>query len=214
MEKLKHIRRNYNQSTLLEKNIKSDPYAQFKLWFNQNLKTDIIEPTAVTLASATSKGRPSARVVLLKSFAPDLGFMFFTNYESKKAQDLKENPHAALLFYWPSLERQVRVEGKIKKVSRAISEQYFKSRPRASQLGAWTSEQSKVIPDRTFLEGVLKQLESYFKDEATLPLPPFWGGYTLVPTYLEFWQGRKDRLHDRITYRLFKGQWVIERLAP
>ncbi len=214
MPQLKHIRRNYIKSNLSEKNIKPDPFSQFNLWFKQNLKSDAIEPTAMTLATCTKKGRPSSRVVLLKGFNADIGFMFFTNYESKKAQELNENPHAAVLFYWPALERQVRIEGKVKKVSRAISAQYFQSRPRASQLGAWTSEQSKVIPHRPFLEHILKQLDAYFKDDAVLPLPPFWGGYTLRPTYFEFWQGRPDRLHDRIAYRLVKGDWVMERIAP
>jgi pyridoxamine 5'-phosphate oxidase len=211
---LSSIRKSYEKHTLTESKVAPNPYDQFKTWFSQNLKSDNPEPTAMTLSTATKTGRPSARVVLLKEYDAKQGFCFYTNYESKKGQELKANPYASLLFFWPSLERQIRIEGKVKKVTKANSEAYFQSRPRASQLGAWTSSQSKVIPDRVFIDSVLNQMEEYFKFEKILPLPPFWGGYTLIPTYFEFWQGRRDRLHDRIAYTSKRGNWVIERLSP
>lgn len=212
--KLSTIRKSYEKNILLENKISSDPHQQFKRWFNQNLKSENPEPTAMTLATSTKDGKPSARIVLLKGFDATNGFFFYTNYESRKGIELKANPNASLLFYWPALERQIRIEGKVKKTTKENSTKYFQSRPRASQLGAWTSEQSKVIPNRTFLDTVSKEMNNYFKDEQALPLPPFWGGYSLVPSYFEFWQGRRDRLHDRIVYHLKKGNWVVERLAP
>ena len=211
IKKISHLRNSYEKGALLEKDVSEDPFVQFKKWFNLHLKSDVVEPTAMTLATASKTGRPSARTVLLKGFDLKDGFMFFTNYQSKKGTDLKENPYASLLFYWASTERQIRIEGK---VSRDISAKYFQSRPLPSQLGAWSSEQSKVIPNRAFLEQVKAGMESYFKNSKTLPLPPFWGGYMLVPTYFEFWQGRQDRLHDRISYRLHRKKWIMERLAP
>ncbi|MEP7269662.1 MAG: pyridoxamine 5'-phosphate oxidase [Saprospiraceae bacterium] len=211
---ISHLRRSYTKAFLSEDIAAGNPFDQFNNWFGQNLKTDKHEPTAVILATSNKVGRPSARVVLLKDFDEISGFLFFTNYESRKGHELKSNPYASLLFYWPLLERQIRIEGKVKKVSKEISEKYFQARPRASQFGAWASEQSSVIPHRLFLENTLSNLKKYFSDEDPLPLPPFWGGYTLQPTYFEFWQGRQDRLHDRIIYKYSRKKWLMERLAP
>lgn len=208
------LRKSYQKHDLLEGNIETNPYDQFSKWFNDNLKSNTGEPNAMVLATADHKGKPSSRIVLLKGFLPESGFRFFTNYYSRKAEELKENPQASLLFYWPELERQVRIEGKVKKLSRTQSDEYFQTRPRGSQLGAWTSEQSKPIPDRRFLDEVSQQMEAYFKPYKTIPLPPFWGGYSLVPDYFEFWQGRENRLHDRLVYSLHRKKWLIRRLAP
>ena len=213
-KKISVLRKSYTKHNLLESAVDPDPYSQFTNWFKENLKTNTAEPNAMVLSTADSTGRPSSRIVLLKEFDQLFGFRFFTNYQSRKAGELKVNPHASLLFYWPELERQVRLEGKVKKLSRSISEEYFHSRPRGSQLGAWTSEQSKEIPNRQFLDEVNLQLNNFFKSNKSIPLPPFWGGYTLVPDYFEFWQGREDRLHDRIVYRNYRKKWVISRLAP
>jgi pyridoxamine 5'-phosphate oxidase len=167
---------------------------------------------STTLATATKDGRPSARIVLLKSFS-DLGFVFFTNYLSRKAKELSENPRASLLFYWPQLWRQVRIEGDVEKISAADSESYFESRPLGSKLGAWASHQSEVVENRETLEARFGELEKRFGEE--VPRPEYWGGYRLKPNSIEFWQGRDNRLHDRLRYRLQEdGAWLIERLAP
>ncbi|MDZ4709331.1 MAG: pyridoxamine 5'-phosphate oxidase [Saprospiraceae bacterium] len=213
-KKLSVFRKSYTKHSLLESAVELNPYAQFTLWFKENLKTNTAEPNAMVLATADKEGRPSSRIVLLKEFGQLFGFRFFTNYHSRKAEELKVNPRASLLFYWPELERQVRLEGKVKKLSRSLSDEYFQSRPRGSQLGAWTSEQSKEIPNRQFLDEVNLQLNQYFKPNKSIPLPPFWGGFSLIPDYFEFWQGREDRLHDRIIYRAHRKKWVIGRLAP
>ncbi|MEO5581476.1 MAG: pyridoxamine 5'-phosphate oxidase [Saprospiraceae bacterium] len=212
--KLSTIRKSYVKNTLLEDQVASDPYLQFNQWFHDYIASDPLEPTALTLATSTKDGKPSARTVLLKGYGKEQGFLFYTNYGSRKGIEIKSNPHGALLFFWPAREQQIRVEGKIKKTSKIVSEEYFQSRPRASQLSAWTSEQSTEIPNRKYLDQVLNQMEAFFKDQAMLPLPPFWGGFSLIPAYFEFWQGRPDRLHDRITYSLKRGKWVISRLAP
>lgn len=198
----------------MEDQVASDPYLQFNQWFHDYISSDPVEPTAMTLATSTTDGKPSARTVLLKGYDKKNGFLFYTNYRSRKGIEIKSNPRGALLFFWPASEQQIRVEGKIKKTSKSLSEEYFQSRPRTSQLSAWTSEQSTEIPNRIYLDQVLNQMEAFFKDQASLPLPPFWGGYSLLPSYFEFWQGRPDRLHDRIVYSLKKGKWVISRLAP
>lgn len=208
------LRKSYQKHSLSEADVTVNPFDQFGKWFAENLKTNRDEPNAMVLSTADDRGRPSSRIVLLKEFGPDTGFQFFTNYQSRKAQDLKVNPKASLLFYWPELERQVRVEGSVKKLSRSLSESYFHSRPRGSQVGSWTSEQSKLIPSRQYLDEVNAQLAIYFKSFQTIPLPPFWGGYSLVPHYFEFWQGRADRLHDRIEYKYYRKKWLIHRLSP
>lgn len=173
-----------------------------------------MEPTAMTLSTATRNGKPSSRVVLLKGFDAIHGFMFYTNYESRKAQEIKDNPHASILFYWPDEERQIRVEGKIKKLPKPFNETYFHQRPRSSRIGAWSSAQSKTLRDRKDLDHLVELMGEYFGDVKPIPLPPFWGGYGLAPSYFEFWQGRPSRLHDRMIYKKVKTEWKIERLYP
>lgn len=210
---LADLRTDYRKSSLNEKEMEDNPFRQFKKWFTEALDCHIDEVNAMTLATASADGRVSARIVLLKDFDAE-GFYFFTNYESKKGNQIKENPHGALVFFWKELERQVRIEGLIRESTTDKSSQYFNSRPEGSRLSAWASPQSKVIPDRSFLERELNVLTEKYKNEA-IPKPDFWGGYILQPTLIEFWQGRSNRLHDRIQYLLSgEGKWVIERLAP
>jgi len=199
---------------LTKDNIDANPIRQFQRWYDEVRANGVSEQDAIsmTLATATRDGRPSARVVLLKSFS-DLGFVFFTNYLSRKAKELSENPRASLLFYWSQLWRQVRIEGDVEKISAADSEAYFQSRPLGSKLGAWTSNQSEVVENRETLEARFGELEKRFGEE--VPRPEHWGGYRLRPNSVEFWQGRDNRLHDRLRYRLREnGEWLIERLAP
>jgi pyridoxamine 5'-phosphate oxidase len=186
--------------------------AQFGRWFEQATHAGLLEPSAMTLATATPDGHPSARMVLLRGF-DQRGFCFYTNYESRKAAELAANPRAALVFWWDALERQVRIEGRVEPTSRAESEAYFTSRPPGSQLSAAASPQSRVIDDRATLERRVTELATSLSD-GQLPLPDFWGGYRLTPEVVEFWQGRPNRLHDRLRYRRAGDAWVIERLAP
>lgn len=212
---LSAMRQNYKQESLTEHDVSSDPFIQFRDWFKEAMDGQVMEPNAMTLATATASGRPSARIVLLKSFDHQ-GFVFFTNYESHKANHLAENPNAALLFCWLELERQIRIEGRVEKVDEAESLEYFQSRPKESQIGAWASPQSRVIPNRSFIEEKVQAIQNqYFTDEL-LPLPPFWGGYRVIPDRFEFWQGRESRLHDRIVYQQAPGkqEWQIVRLGP
>jgi pyridoxamine 5'-phosphate oxidase len=198
---------------LTKDNIDANPIRQFQTWFDEERARGVSEQdaTSMTLATASRDGRPSARIVLLKSF-DDGGFVFYTNYLSRKANELDENPQACLLFYWSSFWRQVRIDGTVEKVSAEESETYFQSRPLGSKLGAWASNQSIVITGRESLEARFAEFEKRFG--ADVPRPPHWGGYRLKPTAIEFWQGRDNRLHDRLLYRLESGAWVIERLAP
>ena len=206
------IRKEYALTQLNESEVSENPITQFGIWFDDALKGEISESNAMVLATATPDGRPSARVVLLKGFDEN-GFSFFTNYQSRKATQLEQNSYAAIVFYWPELERQIRIEGKIGRVSDQESDDYFNTRPEGSKIGAWTSPQSRVIPGRNFLESIKTIIESLFTGK-TISRPANWGGYCLTPYLLEFWQGRPNRLHDRIQYTLTKNKWVIERLAP
>jgi pyridoxamine 5'-phosphate oxidase len=205
------LRKDYTQAGLEQGD--PSPFKQFELWFNQALAADLLEPNAMTLATVTSEGRPDARIVLLKGFDAR-GFVFYTNYRSQKGQELAANPHAALVFLWGDLERQVRVVGRVEKATDLEADTYFQSRPLGSRLGAWASTQSEVIPSREFLEARMVALEAEYQGRE-IPRPDHWGGLRVVPTEMEFWQGRPSRLHDRLRYRLQEnGVWVIDRLAP
>jgi pyridoxamine 5'-phosphate oxidase len=230
------LRREYNLAGLRRRDLEADPIRQFKGWFEQangarasgrfqkffvNLYKSFlglggsapVDVNAMTLATADKEGRPSARVVLLKG-VDERGFFFFTNYDSRKGHELTENPQAALVFYWPDLERQVCVAGEASKLPLAESEEYFRSRPRGARIGAWASKQSEVLRDRAALEETWQKLEAQYPGEQ-VPMPPYWGGYILSPTRIEFWQGRPNRLHDRFRYtKVTGGTWQIERLSP
>jgi pyridoxamine 5'-phosphate oxidase len=207
------IRREYEREGLSEGDLAADPVEQFQLWLDQALAVEPRDFTAMTLATADRVGRPSARIVLLKGF-DERGFVFFTNYESDKARELAENPRAALVFYWAVLDRQVRIEGTVEKTSREESAAYFESRPRGSRLGAWASPQSRPVDGRQEIERLLEEASGRFA-EGDVPVPDFWGGFRVRHEAVEFWQGRRNRLHDRLRYaRLPEGGWRIERLAP
>jgi len=207
------IRKEYKKSELLESTIFTDPFKQFAVWLEEAINSGIEDPTAMTLATISTKGYPSARIVLLKSFDKN-GFVFYTNYNSRKGNHLKNNPNAALVFFWKELERQVRIEGITEKVSKKESDEYFASRPRESQISACISEQSMTIPDRNYLEMLY---DIFVKKQGDNPIkrPEHWGGYRLIPRRIEFWQGRENRLHDRIKYCSKDGKsWKIKRIAP
>ncbi|MEN9934183.1 MAG: hypothetical protein RLZZ387_762 [Chloroflexota bacterium] len=206
------LRKEYTLRGLSRADVDPDPLRQFQVWFDQAVAAGLVEPNAMTLASATPAGRPSARVVLLKSFDA-AGFVFFTNYESRKGAELLANPWAALAFYWPQLERQVRAEGRVAPVTPEESDAYFASRPLSARVGAWASAQSRAIESRADLEGRVAELEARFAG-GEVPRPPHWGGFRVVPEVVEFWQGRPSRLHDRICYTWGDGGWAIERLSP
>jgi pyridoxamine 5'-phosphate oxidase len=211
MDSIAQLRKNYTFGQLSETEVSPNPLNLFQVWFDQAVKAECPEPNSMTLATADSAGNPSARIVLLKG-ADSAGFTFFTNYESQKGKELAARPHAALLFHWHELERQVRIKGVVERVSPAESDEYFHSRPAASRIGAWASPQSSEIPNREFLEEAEKRFAADFGDKP--PRPEHWGGYRLQPTEIEFWQGRPSRLHDRIHYQLDGAQWRITRLAP
>ena len=212
MDHVARLRHEYTRAGLEESDAASDPIEQFRSWFGEVLAADLHEPNAMTLATATPDGRPSARVVLLKGF-DERGFVFYTSYEGRKGRELETNPDCALVFYWGELERQVRVEGRASRVPEEESDEYFGSRPRGSRLGAWASEQSRPVEGRGVLEERLQELEAEYEGREVLR-PPFWGGYRVEPEVIEFWQGRENRLHDRLVYRRSGGSWRRERLQP
>lgn len=210
---MKQIRLEYSQPELNECDVAPDPIRQFRAWFDAAVQAGLREPNAMTLATVGAEGRPSARVLLLKDFDAE-GFVFYTNYASRKGQELAGNPWATMIFWWGDLERQVRIDGTVAQVSAEESDAYFASRPPGSQIGAWVSPQSQVIAGREALVQRLADLTQQFAGQ-TIPRPPHWGGYRLAPVEFEFWQGRPNRLHDRLRYRLESGgAWLIERLAP
>lgn len=207
------IRKEYAAQTLLEADVAADPVSQFDRWWQQAMKSGISEVNAMTLATASPDGIPSARIVLLKGYSTN-GFVFFTNYQSFKGQQLAENPKACLVFFWKELERQVRITGLVSKLSPEESDEYFNSRPEGSRIGAWASPQSQVIANRQWLDDNYSKLSAEMKN-GNIQRPPYWGGYIVKPVIVEFWQGRISRLHDRIQYTLNEdGNWKIERLAP
>jgi pyridoxamine 5'-phosphate oxidase len=207
------LRREYTFQGLSEMDVHPNPFEQFKTWFDQAVAAQLPEPNAMTIATVTSDGKPSARIVLLKDY-DERGFVFYTNYKSHKGQELVENPWGAIAFLWAELERQVRIEGCVEKVSPAESDAYFHSRPIGSQLGAWASNQSQVIESREVLEQQLQKLKEEY-DNKEVPRPPHWGGFRVIPNEIEFWQGRPSRLHDRLLYqRSEDGSWKIQRLSP
>ena len=212
MPSLADLRRDYTLAGLSETDAGHDPFALFHRWFDQASSANLLEPNAFTLATATPTGVPSARTVLLKLF-DERGFCFFSNYNSRKGDEMAANPHVAMMFLWHELERQVRIEGRAEKTTEQESDDYYRQRPLGSRLGAWSSPQSEVIAGRNVLEEQQKQLLAQFANGEP-PRPPHWGGYRIVPTLFEFWHGRPSRLHDRIRFRLVNNAWVVDRLAP
>ncbi len=209
-----HARKEYAQAALDEATVGGEPFATFAAWYDAAVAAGVPEPEAMTLSTATPDGRPSARMVLLRGF-DDRGFCFFTNYDSRKGRELEANPHAALTFHWAILERQVRIEGRVERTTAAESDAYFHSRPSSSRIGAWSSPQSAVIPDRETLEAAYDRFRASHPQDDAIPRPVHWGGYRVVPERIEFWQGRPSRLHDRLRFaREAAGGWRLERLAP
>lgn len=211
-EFIQNLRQEYKTASLSETDVSNDPIAQFDIWFHNAVDANIYEPNVMTLATATPQGKPSARIVLLKGYDKN-GFSFYTNYLSKKGKELKKNPYASLVFFWPELERQVRIDGKVEKLDKETSEAYFHTRPKGSQIGAIVSPQSQIISDRNSLEKKVLELSDEYGDKE-IPKPAHWGGYSVKPTLIEFWQGRPSRLHDRIVYELKNNLWIKNRLAP
>lgn len=213
MRNLADIRKDYTSQSLDIQDVDSNPLIQFSKWMNEALEADVNEPTAMNLATVNNQNRPSARIVLLKGIENN-SFVFFTNYHSHKGRDMEHKPYAALTFFWPELERQVRIEGKIIKVDSSYSTEYFQSRPIASQIGAIASLQSQPLKDRNELEDKIVELNTLYLGKEKIDRPEHWGGYALSPDSIEFWQGRASRLHDRIHYKLENNNWLIERLYP
>lgn len=209
---IRDLRNEYTLSGLDISDVLPDPIAQFRQWFDAALGANVPEPNAMHISTVSAGGRPDGRIVLLKDVS-DAGFVFYTNYESRKGKELTGQPFTALTFFYPELERQIRIEGTVEKVSPDVSDGYFSSRPRSSQIGAWVSHQSTVIDGREVLENRQQELETEFAGKV-VPRPPYWGGFCVVPDVIEFWQGRPSRLHDRIRYRKEAGEWLIERLSP
>ena len=213
MHKLAKLRKEYSKASLDISNVLTNPIDQFNKWFSEAMEAEALEPNAMSLATISNEHRPSCRIVLLKGIEHDR-FLFFTNYQSSKGKDLENNPVCALTFFWPEVERQVRIEGNVTRVDDRKSEEYFQSRPIGAQIGAWSSPQSTVISGRDILEERVKQMEKKFEGQSPLPKPNQWGGFQVEPLMIEFWQGRENRLHDRIEYRRENGTWKLQRLAP
>jgi len=212
-DQIRALRLSYERGELNRKDIADDPFDLFQLWFDEAVDAEVLEANAVQLASVNQAGQPTLRTVLIKEIQPE-GYVFYTNFESRKGQELTQNPKASFLIFWKELERQIRVEGVVEKISAEHSTEYYHSRPKGSQIGAWASPQSKIIDDRQILDNAVEKLTAKHIDDDRLPKPPHWGGYILKPNYFEFWQGRKNRLHDRFEYREEGGNWQINRLAP
>jgi pyridoxamine 5'-phosphate oxidase len=213
MHNLAEIRKEYSIASLDTTNVSNDPIDQFNKWFDEAIKAEVLEPNAMSLATVSNDNRPSCRIVLLKGIEENK-FLFYTNYQSHKGKELENNPVCALTFFWPELERQVRIEGIAGRVAENKSIEYFQSRPLASQVGAWASPQSSIIQNRIILEDRVKQIEKRFEGNKVLPKPHQWGGYEVDPLLIEFWQGRESRLHDRLEYVKVDGSWKAHRLAP
>lgn len=212
MKDLSNYREDYRRGELNESDVKADPFQQFEIWMQDAINNKGFEPNAMSVATATPDGKPSIRVVLLKELT-NQGFVFFTNYNSRKGNEIAQNPHAAIVFDWHVMERQVRIEGRIEKISEHDSDTYFNSRPEGSKIGAWVSPQSKIVKGREELDQLQQQTELRFANQP-IPRPPHWGGYILIPHRIEFWQGRTSRLHDRIVYNRNGDSWEVVRLAP
>ena len=209
-----HARKSYERAALDEHGIDRDPFQQFTIWYDEAVAAGVPEPEAMTLSTATLEGQPSARIVLLRGY-DERGFCFFSNYSSQKGQELAANPYAAVTFHWVELERQVRISGRVEKVTEAESDAYFQSRPSQSRIGAWSSPQSNVISSRDVLEELFEKYQEQYLDETAIPRPEHWGGYRVIPERIEFWQGRPNRLHDRLRFiRIDQGPWTLQRLAP
>ena len=206
------LRHDFSKQSLSESDVDKNPILQFEKWFKEAVNAKVNEPNAMTVCTATKDGKPSARILLIRNFDEN-GFVFYTNYNSRKGLEIEENPYCSILFFWPELERQVRIEGVLQKQSREESDIYFQTRPRTSKLGAWSSPQSKIIESRKVLDEAYQKNSEKFPDEQ-VPRPEFWGGYLLKPNRIEFWQGRPSRLHDRIVYEKQNAGWDIVRLAP
>ena len=207
------LRQNYTRAELDESQVGKDPILLFKQWFGEAQDSNILEPNAMILSTVSADLRSHARTVLLKEIT-DTGFVLYTNYQSAKAMDIEHSPHVSITFLWKELERQVRIEGKAEKISVERSEKYFQSRPRGSQLGAWASPQSDIIKDRSVLHDNLNELEAKYPEGTPIPIPTQWGGYEITPDFVEFWQGRESRLHDRMAFTAGDGEWSVVRLAP
>jgi len=212
-QNLADLRQHYTKGGLEENQIPDSPFVLFNEWFLQAGELGVLEPNAMVISTVSADNKPSSRVVLLKGIE-DEGFIFYTNYESRKGKELEHNPYISVLFFWPEAERQIRIEGKVSKISTETSKAYFVSRPRESQLGAWASEQSKPISSREELEQRFKEVEQRFQESDTIPMPNHWGGYAVSPASIEFWQGRVGRLHDRIIYEKHGDAWTKQRLNP
>lgn len=213
MKEIDKIRRDYMLRSLDDQDLKPNPFEMFTLWFDEAVRSDIKDVNAMTLATVSGMGHPSTRIVLLKG-VEDAGFVFYTNYNSKKGSDIAENPNVSLCFFWPELERQIRINGICDKIDKSESENYFRSRPYESQIGAWASVQSAPILNRQELQSAFDFLCSKYPDAESVPYPDHWGGYRVTPTYFEFWQGRASRLHDRYVYELTENKWSASRLSP